>query len=397
MKKVSIVMPVYNAASTLDRCIGSILAQTYSEYEIICVDDGSKDNSLEILNNYAKKDSRIKVIASEHGGTSHTRNVGLKHADGYYLEFIDADDDLDPQFIEKMVGLIEKTGSDLAICRYNHVFFKNHLGDGIYDLSKKEDLLTLYQDTYATTMPWNKIWKRECFTRPFDEEVKFSEDDLCNLSNLHNAKKVVTTNEFLYHYFFATKESAGKEESTCNNIINAEAFWNNKTSFYYLGALLYPKRRKFIEEAIAEGSWDKDVIDMAYYRVIDYAFWQMPAYIAMGTPEEGLAIENWHIFTEPLFLEGYKAQEKYGLKLKQLSSEETKELAAKFTKLCYKTQAEKFADPNFEVAFAFISIFLRLFAEKTADANPINYNIRMMKEMEENSTPEARYVNELLK
>lgn len=397
MKKVSIVIPVFNAASTLDRCLGSIFAQKYDNFEIICVDDESKDNSVEVLEGYAKKDSRLTYYKATHGGASHARNIGVTKATGDYLQFVDADDDLDPNYLEKMVNLLESTGSDMAICRYNHLFFKTYLGDRTYDLSNRDDLLTLYQDTYGVTMPWNRLWRRECFTEPFDESVHFSEDDLCNLGNLHNVKKAVSTSEYLYHYFFATKENSGKEESAVNNIINSEAFWNNKTSFYYLGALLYPKRRAYIEKAMKNGEWPSDVIDMAYYRVIDYCFWQMPAYIAMGIPEEGLAIENYHIFIEPLFLEGYKEQEKYGLKIKKFSDEEVKAKAAEFTKLCYKVQAEKFTDPNFEVAYAFISIFLRLFAEKTADANPVNYNVRMMNEMETNATPEARYVNELLK
>ncbi len=396
-KKVSIVIPVYNASTTLERCLGSIFSQKYDNFEIITVDDASTDNSLELLKNYAEKDSRLKVFAKEHGGVSAARNYGLAKADGYYLQFVDADDDLDPNYLEKMVNLIESTDSDLAICRYNHLFFKTYLTDRTYDLSKKEDLLTLYQDTYGVTMPWNRLWKRECFKTPFDEEVHFSEDDLCNLANLPNVKKAVSTSEYLYHYFFAKKEDNQKEESAVNNIINSEAFWNNKTSNYYLGAMLYPKRRKFIEDAMATGKWPQGVIDMAYYRVIDYCFWQMPAYIGMGIPCDGLSIENYHIFTEPLFLEGYKEQEKYGLKLKKFSDQEVKDLAKVFTEYCYKIFQDKFNDPNFEVAYAFISVFLRLFAEKTADADPINYNIRMMKEMEENSTPEAKYVNELLK
>ena len=400
MKKISIVIPVYNAATTLDRCLKSIFVQNYPELQIIAVNDASTDNSLEVLKNYACKHPEMEVYSLEkNSGVSAARNFGLTKANGFYLQFVDADDDLDPKYFEKMIHLIESTDSDMAVCRYNHLFFKTYLPDRTYDLSKKEDLLYLYQDTYGVTMPWNRLWKRECFTRGFDVDVHFSEDDLCNLSNLHNVKKAVSTSEYLYHYFFATKEETGKEDSAVNNIINSEAFWNNKTSFYYLGALLYPKRRAFIEEAMKNGEWPSDVIDMAYYRVIDYCFWQMPAYIGMGIPEEGLAIENWHIFEEPLFQEGYKEQEKYGLRvnLKNMKSGEIKEKAAIFTKYCYQTWKDKAQDPNFEVAYAFIDFFLRIFATKTADANPVNYNIRMMNEMEQNSTAEAKYVNSILK
>lgn len=396
MKKVSIVIPVYNAATTLDRCLGSIFNQSYQEFEIIAVNDASTDNSLEVLESYAKKDSRLTYSSIPHGGVSAARNAGIPKATGEYLQFIDADDDFDPKYLEKMVGLIEKTGSDMAICRYNHVFFRTYVQDKVYDLSNKNDLLEIFQDTYALTMPWNKMWKRECFTRGFDTDVHFAEDELNICSNLHNIKKIAGTSEYLYHYFFATKENSEKEESAVNNIINSEAFWNNKTSFYFMGASLFPKRKNFIEEGMAEGKFPKDLTELSYIRVIDYAFWQLPAYIAMGIPAEGMAIENYNIFKDPVFVQGFKEQEKYGFKIKEFSDAETKELTTKFTNLCYKTVQDKFTEEGFEVAYAFISIYLKLFAEKSANANPVNYNVRFMNDLENNSTREAQYVNSIM-
>ena len=135
---------------------------------------------------------------------------------------------------------------------------------------------------------------------------------------------------------------------------------------------------------------------MPYYRLIDYCFWQMPAYIGMGIPEEGLAIENYHIFTEPDFIEGYRLREKYGFRLKPLTDSETKALAEKFTSVCYQIYREKGADENFKVAYAFISAFLKLFAEKIGTLDPVSFNAQKMLDMENNSTPEAVYVNSLL-
>lgn len=396
MKKVSIVIPVYNAASTLDRCLGSIFAQTYPDFEIIAVNDESKDESLSILQSYAQKDSRLSCYSIAHGGVSKARNFGLERATGEYLQFVDADDDLDERFLEKMIYLLESTSSDLAVCRFHHPFFKTYVENRTYDFSKPEELMALYQDCYGVVMPWNRLWRRECFTVPFDEEVHFSEDELGNLANLPNVKKAVSTNEYLYHYFFAKKEENAKEESCVNNIINSEAFWNNKTSFYYLGGRLVPKRKAIIERAIAEGKFPKECTDMPYYRLIDYCFWQMPAYIGMGIPEEGLAIENYHIFTEPDFIEGYRLREKYGFRLKPMTDSETKALAEKFTSVCYKIYREKGADENFKVAYAFISAFLKLFAEKIGTLDPVSFNAQKLLDLENNSTPEAIYVNSLL-
>lgn len=397
MKTVSIVIPAYNAETTLDRCIGSVLNQTYQDFEIILVDDGSTDGTAQKAAAFAAADGRIRTFTIPHGGVSGARNAGWRRATGEYLQFLDADDDLDPAFLEIMVGMLERENADMAICRFNHPFFKTYVTDRVFDLSKREELLEIYQDTYGVVMPWNRVWRRSCFTEEFDENVHFSEDELGNLANLPNVKKIVTTGKTLYHYFFAKKEDNQKEESCVNNIINSEAFWNNKTSFYYMGARLLPKRRAIIEKGIREGKLAaRTADDMAYLRLIDYCFWQMPPFIGMGIPEEGLAIECLHIFREPDFIAGYRAQEEYGFALLPLDEEEIAARTKKFTRLCYTAFAENAADDNFKIAYAFIELFLSLFMKKTGQLNPVNYNARMLLELEQNSTPEAAYVNALL-
>ena len=104
---ISIVIPVYNAAKYLQRSIGSVMSQTYGNLEIICVDDGSKDESLSMLNSFVAKDSRIKVISKENGGSSSARNAGLKVATGKYIGFIDADDYIEPDMYENLVTALE--------------------------------------------------------------------------------------------------------------------------------------------------------------------------------------------------------------------------------------------------------------------------------------------------
>ncbi len=398
MKKLSIVVPVYNTENTLKRCFDSIINQTYSNFEVIAVDDGSTDGSADVIKEYAKKDERFRYISIEHGGVSKARNKGLEYADGEYLQFIDADDDVEPSMMTKLIFLMQENDADLAVCRFSHPFFKTYYEDGVYDLTDERQLLSFYQDTYGVVMPWNRIWKRKCFTVPFDTEVHFSEDELCNLANLPNVKKVVTCKETLYKYFFAKKEENTEEKSCVNNIINAVAFWDNKTSFYWKGATLLQKRRSIIEKAIAEGKFSvKTADDMAYLRLIDYCFWQMPAYIGMGIPEFGLATENLHIFEDIDFIDGFKAQEKFGFKLKELPPTERKHLTDKFTNLCYRTYAEMDGKEGFRTAYAFISIYLALFTEVTGELDCVNFNARFIKDMQTFATAEAVYVNGLLK
>ncbi len=398
MQKLSIIIPVYNTENTLRRCFDSVINQTYSNLEVLAVDDGSTDGSADVIKEYARKDERFRYIGIEHGGVSKARNKGLEYADGEYLQFIDADDDVEPSMMTKLISLMQENNADLAACRFSHPFFKTYYDDGVYDLTDERQLLSFYQDTYGVVMPWNRIWKRECFTVPFDTEVHFSEDELCNLANLPNVKKAVTCKETLYQYFFAKKEDKAEEKSCVNNIINAVAFWDNKTSFYWKGAMLLEKRRSIIEKGIGEGKLSiKNADDMAYLRLIDYCFWQMPAYIGMGIPEFGLATENLHIFEDINFIRGFQAQERFGFKLKELPPTERKDLTDKFTHLCYRTYAEMDGKEGFRTAYAFISIYLALFAEVTGELDCVNFNARFIKDMQTNATAEAVYVNKLLK
>ena len=112
MPKISVIVPVYNVEKYLARCLDSIINQTLADIEIICINDGSTDNSLEILNDYAKKDSRIKIIDQTNAGLSCARNAGMQIAQGEYIGFVDSDDWIDLDFYEKLV----------CFCILNHKF-----------------------------------------------------------------------------------------------------------------------------------------------------------------------------------------------------------------------------------------------------------------------------------
>ena len=105
--KVSVIIPVYNAEQYLKRCLDSVLAQTYQDFEIICIDDGSTDNSGAICDEYAKKDSRIRILRKENGGVSSARNAGLNIAEGEYITFIDSDDYVDTDYMQTLYENLE--------------------------------------------------------------------------------------------------------------------------------------------------------------------------------------------------------------------------------------------------------------------------------------------------
>lgn len=118
---VSFIIPIYNAEKYLDECIKSIIKQTYSNFELLLVNDGSTDNSAIICDTYANKDSRIKVIHKINGGVSSARNIGLDNAKGEYICFVDADDVIHPKLLETTLSVLMETQQDIIIYRYKFV------------------------------------------------------------------------------------------------------------------------------------------------------------------------------------------------------------------------------------------------------------------------------------
>ena len=131
MRKISVIVPVYNAEKYLDRCIGSILAQTFRDFELILVEDGSPDRCAQMCDEWAKKDERIKVIHQSNSGPSKARNVGIAASQGEYLTFVDSDDRISPLMLEKLLRAAKKTGADIVTCavvRDNGKAFKLPIG-----------------------------------------------------------------------------------------------------------------------------------------------------------------------------------------------------------------------------------------------------------------------------
>jgi len=119
MPKISVIIPVYNVENYLEKCLLSVMWQTFNDIEIICVNDGSTDNSRIILEKYQKRDSRIKIIDKENGGLSSARNAGMKVATGEFYSFIDSDDWIENTMLEKLYNNITSLNTDISICAVN--------------------------------------------------------------------------------------------------------------------------------------------------------------------------------------------------------------------------------------------------------------------------------------
>ena len=200
MKKVSIIVPVYNTSKYLNSCIKSLLHQTLEDIEIILINDGSTDSSESIIKKY--KDKRIKYISKKNEGIGKTRNLGIDTATGEYLSFIDSDDYVEPNFCEKMYEKAIKDKCDIVICDYyeDHNYGLKEIRFPTFkDASLKEnpDILTL-----VNLGPCNKIYKRSLFKdkeNRFVESLKYEDAPLV-VKLLLKAKKIGKVDECLAHY-----------------------------------------------------------------------------------------------------------------------------------------------------------------------------------------------------
>lgn len=205
MPKISIVIPVYNAEKYLARCLDSILNQTFTDYEVILVNDGSKDDSILVCQSYVEKDSRIKLIDKENGGLSSARNTGLKQATGEYIGFVDNDDWISENFYEKLYNTIIETGCDIAFCdvvRKNEKKHKIRLNLKSVQVAEEiNEKLELAQFNSHRGV-WNKLYKRYLFDNGLQfEEGKDYEDGLFTLQALCQCKNIVSVPDAYYFYF----------------------------------------------------------------------------------------------------------------------------------------------------------------------------------------------------
>lgn len=227
---ISVIVPVYNRKETLERCVKSLLDQTFSELEIILVDDGSTDGSGAVCNALSREDIRIRVIHKENGGVSSARNAGIEAAKGEYLMFMDSDDYAELQMAEK---LLESIGDDdIAICGFHH----HYQGRDIVRIPNvpgqrgDENFLSLYGQGFMN-MPWNKLYRSELAGR-FDESLSLGEDLLFNLDYLRRTDGIAVVKEALCHYIQDDTGSSLSSQKRADRLELAKRIWKESREFY---------------------------------------------------------------------------------------------------------------------------------------------------------------------
>lgn len=216
---ISIIIPIFNMSKYLEKCIDSVINQTYKNLEIILIDDGSTDNSGEICDRYLQKDNRIKVVHQKNQGVSAARNEGLKHATGYYIGFVDPDDFIESKMYEIIINDIKENQCDIGICgirskNEDDITLKEDRKQENIVMNKKKFLNILIQDKMIATSVWDKVFKSELIKeKRFNEKRVVGEDFELILEVINNKKiKAVYNSSCLYNYLIREKSASRKQD-----------------------------------------------------------------------------------------------------------------------------------------------------------------------------------------
>lgn len=248
-KLVSIIIPVYNVEKYLNRCVDSVINQTYKNIEVLLIDDGSSDSCGKMCDDYAKENKNIKSFHKKNGGLSDARNYGLKKAQGQYIYFLDSDDWIEPKTIEILVKKIESDKADIAVggiktvgdfSSYENLWYNQDLV-----LSKDEALNDLLENKYMASHACNKLFTKELISKHPFPKGKIYEDIRIMHNIFLDCEKITITKEYLYNYY-------QREESISNN-------HNLKKDFEYIEA--FSERYNDIKKIA------NNYADLCYYQI----------------------------------------------------------------------------------------------------------------------------------
>lgn len=220
-KLVSIIIPVYNAGNKIRRCLDSVLKIKYDKLEIIFIDDGSTDDSSKIIKEYSKKNKNIKYYYKENSGVSSTRNYGINKSLGEYIYFMDCDDEVSPNIINKLVKLLESNNCDFVKCNFYYSTMENKKYDykqleitGLINEKEKQNAI-LFEiiNGKIPTFVWTLLVKKDFLlnTNLFNEEIDYMEDKVFYFDLFCKSKNYYITNEKLYYYYFNDFTNKSKE------------------------------------------------------------------------------------------------------------------------------------------------------------------------------------------
>ncbi|MBP5256112.1 MAG: glycosyltransferase [Clostridia bacterium] len=204
---ISVIVPIYNVERYIYKCLDSIKNQTFKDFEVILVNDGTPDGSMEIAAKFAAEDARFRIFDKENGGLSDARNFGIRQSRGDYIAFVDSDDYLHPDYLKTLYDACEKNGADMSCCRYLFSYRDGKFfGSWLFNarkrvVSSERGIKMLINDVFLQNMAWSRLCRRELFTRTGVEFPDMYYEDIATTSRLlYNGSKLAITGKRLYYY-----------------------------------------------------------------------------------------------------------------------------------------------------------------------------------------------------
>lgn len=243
--KISVIVPIYKVEDYLHRCVDSIINQTYTNLEIILVDDGSPDNCSRICDEYAKKDSRIRVIHKKNGGLSDARNAGIDIATGEYIMFIDSDDFVDREMMKSMMRNMIHNNVDMVVCNIKYIYedkevVKYNQADRILD--RYEAMEEYLRDGVVQAVAWNKLYKKSLISDMRYKVGKTNEDEFFTYKVVDKTDKIYYNSRPFYNYIQRDSSIMGKY--SINRLDGVEASYERLNFIKERYPDLYEKEKK---------------------------------------------------------------------------------------------------------------------------------------------------------
>lgn len=261
---ISVIVPIYNVEKQLKRCINSIINQTYKNIQILLIDDGSKDSSGKICDNFSKYDTRIIVLHQDNTGVSAARNKGIELAEGRYICFIDSDDYIEKNYIEELHQLMKDEKIDLGICDLNYKYTNKEdcwstVGKKTINLKNvSEEIFLELNEKYLLYGPYNKIFKSSIIKKQkirFIKEMSYGEDLIFNLSYLQYVKIIKTTNQTRYNYI-ADIDNSLANKYRADRFKTGKIIFEELYKFFEINGMLSEKSKKYLYGRIFDDAYN---------------------------------------------------------------------------------------------------------------------------------------------
>ena len=204
---ISVIIPAYKVEKYIGRCLKKLEAQTFTDFEVLVINDGSPDRTAEVVEEFAKRDKRFILFNNENGGVASTRNFGVEHARGEYLAFVDSDDYVHKDYLKILYEECINNDADISCCRFRYTYFKTRICLPMLTAPKKAVIESdkayelIVRDSKIRSYLWNKLYKRELF---FDHDIRYPEmyfEDLATTPRvLYYSRRIAISERYLYYY-----------------------------------------------------------------------------------------------------------------------------------------------------------------------------------------------------